>query len=141
MCNLFLLMAVSQEIKPIKNDPVFDGLLKKKLWVIHTRENSKFKSQNAKHVFQSMKDHMAYQQKIESEGVLFAAGPYSDEHGKPIGGMIVIRAASKEEARRIADADPMHANNLRTYTLNQWMVNEGQISLKINFSTGTYEFD
>jgi hypothetical protein len=56
-------------------------------------------------------------------------------------GMIVVRAASRDEARRIADSDPLHAAGLRTYVLKEWMVNEGRVSVKLNFSDGTYSFE
>jgi hypothetical protein len=49
-------------------------------------------------------------------------------------GLIVIRANSPEEARKIADMDPVYIHKVRTFKLYRWMLNEGQISLKLNLS-------
>src|SRR5206468_11741079 len=66
--------------------------------------------------------HLANQVRLEKEGVMFAAGPLSKEDGTRYGGMFVLRANSFEEARAIADADPLHKAGLRTYTLMRWTV-------------------
>ena len=50
-------------------------------------------------------------------------------------GMIVYRAASMDEARSIADADPMHTSGARTYVLRKWLINEGSLSLNVGLST------
>lgn len=70
--------------------------------------------------------HIAYQQKLESEGKIFMAGPTSDATGKMMqgSGMIIYRAKSLKEAQEWADGDPMHSQNLRSYTLRKWLVNE-----------------
>lgn len=83
------------------------------------------------------KAHLDYQVKLEDDGVLFAAGPIFEEGDPrfpPQGGLIIIRAESFDAARAIADADPMHANDLREYTLRRWTVNEGSLSVTIKFS-------
>jgi uncharacterized protein len=51
--------------------------------------------------------------------------------------MFVLRANSFEEARAIADADPLHKAGLRTYTLMRWTVNEGSYGVRINYSDQT----
>jgi uncharacterized protein len=85
-------------------------------------------------------DHLENQVKLEREGVMFAAGPLFEEGGQgPVAGMFVIRAKSFEEARRIADSDPLHQAGLRTYEIRKWQINEGQIQLKVNFSDQTAE--
>jgi len=126
----------------------FDKLLKKKFWVIRTRPVAEEDAlpppgqgpTEALTNSQGM-SHAEYVRDLETRGILFAAGPWYDEEGNIDGGMLVIRAASKEEAARIADADPAHSSGMRSYTLYQWMINEGQVRVKINFSTGEYEFD
>ena len=65
---------------------------------------------------------------------MFAAGPLSQEDGTRYGGMFVLRANSFEEARAIADADPLHKAGLRSYTLMRWTVNEGSYSVRVNYS-------
>ena len=54
--------------------------------------------------------------------------------------MIIIRADSEAEARGIADQDPFHAKGLRTYTLQQWSLNEGRLNITIDFSDQSYRF-
>ena len=71
---------------------------------------------------------------LEKRGITFAAGPLTQVDGDERVGLIVIRASSPEEARKIADADPEHIHKARTYKLYRWMLNEGQISLKVNLS-------
>lgn len=78
--------------------------------------------------------HLANQVRLEKEGVMFAAGPLTNEDGTRHGGMFVIRAGSFEEARAIADADPLHKAGLRSYSLRRWTVNEGSYGLRINYS-------
>ena len=72
-------------------------------------------------------DHLAYQKEMEAEGKLFLAGPMSDDTGTQMQGrgLIIYRASSMEEAREIAENDPMHAKGARTFTLRKWLVNEG----------------
>lgn len=81
--------------------------------------------------------HLDYQRQMESEGKLFLAGPLSDESGDEMqgAGLIVYRAASMDEARSLADADPMHAEAKRRYTLRKWLVNEGALSFSLALST------
>lgn len=126
----------------------FDNLLKKKFWVIRTRpaEGEDAAPPPTEAPTETLTNsqgmsHAEYVRDLETRGILFAAGPYYDADGNIDGGMLVIRAGSKEEAAAIADADPAHSSGMRTYTLHQWMVNEGQVRVKINFSTGEYEFD
>ena len=89
-------------------------------------------------------EHVAFQLDLEKRGIMFAAGPLGDLenpdqwHGE---GLIVIRADSLEEARDIAASDPMHKSGARTYTVRPWLVNEGTLSVRINFGTGSWRFD
>ena len=80
--------------------------------------------------------HLEYQKEMEAEGKLFLAGPLSDEAGDNMsgGGLIIYRAASMEDARALADADPMHAQGKRTYKLLKWLVNEGSPSFSTALS-------
>jgi uncharacterized protein YciI len=84
----------------------------------------------------NLPDHLAYQSKMEAAGPLVFAGPMSDETGTQMQGMglIIYRAASFEEARAIAEADPMHASGTRSFTLRKWMINEGNLTLNVGLS-------
>jgi len=81
--------------------------------------------------------HLAYQQEQEIAGFLAFAGPLSDPTGELIlgTGLIVYRANSMEQARQIADADPMHATGTRSYTLRKWLINEGNVQLNVGLSS------
>ena len=85
--------------------------------------------------------HLANQVRLEKEGIMFAAGPLSKEDGSRYGGMFVLRANSFEEARAIADADPLHKAGLRSYTLMRWTVNEGSYAVRINYSDQSVTID
>ena len=82
--------------------------------------------------------HLAYQRELELSGQLVLAGPISDDTGNNMhgAGMIIYRAASMEAARALAEADPMHSAQARSYTLRKWLINEGNLNVSIGLSTG-----
>ena len=51
-------------------------------------------------------------------------------------GLIIYRTASLDEARAIAEANPMHASGARTFRLRRWLVNEGSLNISVGLSTG-----
>jgi uncharacterized protein len=85
--------------------------------------------------------HLEYMISLEKRGVLFASGPLSDGRpGPPNGaGLTILRAASADEARALAEADPFVANGVRTFELKEWTVMEGSLGLKINLSDRSIE--
>ncbi len=89
-------------------------------------------------VLANLEDHLAYQKEIEAKGIMFAAGPLADdaEENGSGEGLIIIRAASVEEARKIAAADPMHQSGARTFRVRPWLLNEGSLTLKVSYSDG-----
>ncbi len=82
--------------------------------------------------------HLEYQRDLERRGILVLAGPLSDPAGESMdgAGLIVYRAGSMEEARQLAEDDPMHRRGARGFTLRKWLVNEGSVSLDVGLSTG-----
>lgn len=113
--------------------------LRKLLYIIFSEPTSEW---GAAHRHEIHHEHLAHQYEIERRGIMFAAGPFVDEAGKPMGpGMIIIRANSEAEARAVADADPYHSKGYRKYRLQRWMMNEGSFGLKLQFSDGTYTID
>lgn len=86
-------------------------------------------------------DHLAYQQAQESKGKLAFAGPLSDETGELMEGvgLIVYRASSLDEAKSIAENDPMHSAGARNFTIKKWLINEGSLSLSVGLSTQKVE--
>ncbi len=85
--------------------------------------------------------HLAHQIRLEKAGVLFAAGPTTNEDGSRGPGMIVVRAKSFAHAREIAMSDPMHSKGLRSFTISKWNLNEGSYSVRINYSDQSVQID
>ena len=85
---------------------------------------------------ENLPKHLEYQAEQERNGSLVMAGPLSDLSGELMEGvgMIIYRAKSLEDAKAIADADPMHASGTRDYTIRRWLVNEGSFQVDIKLS-------
>ena len=54
-------------------------------------------------------------------------------------GLTVLRAASIDEARAMASADPFVKGKLRTFEVREWTVMEGSLSIKVNLSDQSLE--
>jgi uncharacterized protein YciI len=80
-------------------------------------------------------EHIAHQLRLEESGQLFAAGPLLDEQGKRIGGLIILRADSFEDARRIVDSDPHRSSGLWDHTIHRWRVSEGSYTVRVKYSS------
>lgn len=85
----------------------------------------------------SLSGHLAYQAELERAGSLAFAGPMSDETGDHMQGtgLIIYRADSLEDARVLAQNDPMHQSGARTFTMRRWMINEGSLNVSVGLST------
>ena len=92
-------------------------------------------------VMENLEDHLKFQVELEHKGVMFGAGPFwtDDEQRWEGEGMIIIRAESLAEARKIAESDPMHASGARTFTIRPWLMNEGAVTMKVTYSDGGRE--
>jgi uncharacterized protein YciI len=66
--------------------------------------------------------HRAYLQDLKARGALVLSGPFADRTG----GMVLINAASREEAESIAEVDPLVANRVDTYELREWLITDGR---------------
>ena len=112
-------------------------MLKKPLWVVMTKAVVP-PAEVARH----LKAHLEHQIRLEKAGIMYGAGP-ATKPGETAAsfGLIIIRAKDEAEARRIADADPMHSSGARTYELYAWSLNEGRINVKLNFSDQTFAFE
>ncbi|MDT8860669.1 YciI family protein [Alkalihalobacillus sp. MEB130] len=60
--------------------------------------------------------HLEYLEKLESEGKVFAKGPFVDGAG----GLVIYQANSIEEARELAEADPYIIHGVRSLQLHEW---------------------
>jgi uncharacterized protein YciI len=119
--------------QPGPGAPDTSRLLRLSLWMIITTDVRPY-------VGDVFARHMAYQVRLEKENISFGAGPVYAPDGTREYGMILIRAASAEAARAVADQDPMHREGFRTYVLHRWLLNEGRLNITIDFSDGTYTF-
>lgn len=112
------------------------GVLAKQLFVVLSDPVAGIEAVKANRV-----GHLAYQKELEAKGIMFAAGPFADDKHKiwSGAGMIIIRAESLEDARKIADGDPMHSNGARAYRIRPWLMNEGSLTVKLSYSNGGTE--
>lgn len=60
--------------------------------------------------------HVQHLRALDNAGKLVLCGPLTDA---PMG-LVVIRAAHKNEAETVAAADPFVTRGLRTFTVNTW---------------------
>src|SRR5579872_797577 len=71
-----------------------------------------------------MKAHMTNIRSMAARGILMAAGPFEDTPAT-ISGIFVFRAASIEEARRIAAGDPTVVEHRNRVDVHPWRGPEG----------------
>lgn len=129
------------EAKRVTREQVLEAskdMLKKQFYVVFSRPTNGIGP-----VMENLPAHLEHQCKIERDGILVAAGPQwtDDEKYWDGDGMFVIRASSMEHAREIAASDPMHQHGTRSFTVRPWLVNEGSLNLRIEFSTGRVTLD
>lgn len=108
-----------------------EGLAAREYFVVFTRPKA-----GREAVQRHLAIHLEYQRDLERRGIIVAAGPLSDEAGVEWTGkgMIILRAASLQEARAIADADPMHRDGVRSYEILPWLMNEGSFTISVNLA-------
>ena len=112
------------------------GCLAKQLYVVFTKPIGGMEA-----IMQNLADHLAFQDQLENDGIMFAAGPLWTDDGQHWEGegMSVIRAESLAEAIEIAARDPMHIGGARTFRVRPWLVNEGTISIELGVATGRFK--
>ena len=67
---------------------------------------------------------------------MFAASPnWTDDKQNWEADGRSIRAASIDEACKIAARDPMHQRGARAFTVRPWMIDEGTVSVRLDYST------
>jgi uncharacterized protein YciI len=106
------------------------GMLRKKLYVILSKGGA-----TPEQLGSVLPDHLEFMIGLEKRGVLFASGPLTTAPGQPVGdGLTILRAASTDEARDLAGADPFVTNGIRTFEVREWTVMEGSLGVRVNFS-------
>lgn len=128
-------------VPKITKDDVLEaskGMLQKQLYVVLTAPVNGMGP-----VMENLEEHLKFQIELEQKGVMLGAGPFwaDDEQTWNGEGMVIIRAASLAHATEIAARDPMHASGARSFEIRPWLLNEGRISVKIDFSTGNYVYE
>ncbi len=113
-----------------------EGMLQKQLYAVFTTPTNGMGP-----VMENLGPHLEFQVKLERDGIMFGAGPFwadneVDWNGE---GMVLIRADSLAHAREIAASDPMHASGARSFTVRPWLLNEGTMTIRIDYSTGKRE--
>jgi uncharacterized protein YciI len=110
-------------------------MLQKQLYAIFTTPTGGIEP-----ILANMEEHLAFQVSLEKEGVLYAAGPMwsDDEQSWEGDGLVVVRAASRGEAEKIAERDPMHERGARKFTVRPWMINEGTVTIRLDSSSQTF---
>jgi hypothetical protein len=83
-----------------------------------------------------LRDHLDYMIDLEKRGVLFASGPLSGASGD---GLSILRAATVDDARAIAERDPFVTKGLRRFDLREWTLMEGAIGLTLKCSDRSVE--
>lgn len=108
------------------------AMLQKQLYAIFTRPVAGLGP-----VFANMDAHLEFQIGLEKEGIMFAAGPLWTDDGKSWEGegLVVVRAASREAAIAIAKRDPMHQAGARTFHVRPWLINEGTVTVRLDYSS------
>lgn len=111
------------------------AMLQKQLYAIFTRPVSGLGA-----VLEQMEGHLAFQVGLERDGVMFAAGPMWTDDGEQWegDGLVVVRAATLEDAVKIAERDPMHRSGARSFTIRPWLINEGTVTVRLNYSSQTF---
>ena len=91
-----------------------EGFLAKQLYVVFTTPTNGIGP-----VMENVKEHLASQVRLEKEGTMFAAGPNwtDDEKSWDGDGMVVIRANSLADAKKITERDPMHKSGARKFKI------------------------
>ena len=111
------------------------GMLQMQMFVVFTTPTNGMGP-----VMENIEEHLQFQVNLEQRGIMFGAGPFwaDDEHTWNGEGMVIIRADSLEYAKEIAATDPMHSSGARSFTVRPWLLNEGSITVAVDFSTGRH---
>jgi uncharacterized protein len=83
-------------------------------------------------------EHLTYMNALESEGNLWASGPFIEE-GVLVGdGLTILSTSTIEEARLVMEEEPLIKRGLRTFELRKWELREGQIDISLRASVSRY---
>ena len=111
-------------------------MLNKDLYVVFTKPTNGMIP-----VMENLEDHLKFQVSLEKQGIMFGAGPFWEDNEIDWNGegMVIIRANSIDHAKEIASTDPMHKSGARNFTVRPWLLNEGNIQVTMDYSTGKFK--
>lgn len=86
--------------------------------------------------------HLTWLLEQERAGTVFLSGPAGHVGGDMpaehrLNGFLVIRAASADAARELAEQEPFIAQGVMEYDLYEWTVFQGAIAVSVQISDGT----
>lgn len=113
------------------------GMLQRQLYAIFTTPTDGLGP-----VFAVIEEHLKFQVQLERDGILYAAGPMwtDDGHAWEGEGLVIVKAASREEAIDIANRDPMHVSGARSFRVRPWLINEGTVTIRLDNSTQKFTY-
>jgi uncharacterized protein YciI len=83
-------------------------------------------------------DHLAYMNRLEADGRLWASGPFIEE-GVLVGdGLTILSTATIEEAQTAMKEEPLIKRGLRTFELRKWELREGRMTITLHASISKY---
>jgi uncharacterized protein len=86
-------------------------------------------------------DHLEYMNELESQGKLFASGPFIQE-GVLVGdGLTILQISTLEVAHALMSAEPLIKRGLREFDLRPWELREGRMMITLNSSTGNFRLE
>ena len=111
-------------------------MLNKDLYVVFTKPENGMKA-----VMENLEEHLKFQVSLEKNGVMFGAGPFWEDNEIDWNGegMVIIRANSLDHAKQNGASDPMHQSGARNFTVRPWLLNEGNIEVSLDYSTGKFK--
>lgn len=111
-------------------------MLNKDLYVVFTKPTNGMIP-----VMENLEDHLKFQVLLEKQGIMFGAGPFWEDNEIDWNGegMVIIRASSIDHAKEIASSDPMHKSGARSFKVRPWLLNEGNIEISLDYSTGKFK--
>ncbi len=83
-------------------------------------------------------DHYRWIIDLEKQGAVFASGPLFAKDGRQGVGMTVFRVADMDAAEKLAASDPFCLSGAAQFEVERWQINEGRVTVTIDFSDQTY---
>ena len=97
------------------------------LFAIFMRATDKFQSPTTAQGAALLVEHLRYVFDLQDQNRLLAAGPLDRDAARPVDGIAIIRADSREQAEAIAADEPMSKAGRRINTVRSWELNMGAL--------------